>query len=713
LIGLAAHGYNAVAIEDLIIQLPGLLPLASLALLPAVLRRRMGNRQALLVAAVAWGVFAVLISETLSLAHQLTPQAVALAWLIAGSAATLTWMRVRRQQPLSPIRLVDSSPIGRVLAAGLALALLIPLVTALVAPPNIWDAMSYHMPRILHWMQNQTLAHFPTHSLRQLHQNPCAELLILQFQILSGGDLLANCPQLLGLLGSTIGVSLIAAQLGASPRGQLLSAVICATLPMAILQASNAQNDLILGFWLVCFVSALLWAMHPGGWLPIALAGASLGLAILTKATAYLFALPFCLVFAVLYLLRHRWRAVPAGLVIAAMVVLLNLGHAARNARLYGTPIGPAREVSTFRTYTYTNDPMSVGGMLSNVARNTAIQLNMPSDAWDHTVRDAVSDLHRLSLFGITLYERDLDDPATTWAGASFAIYRFGWIHPDYAGSPLHIALLAGLIMALPWWWRAAEGRKALAMLLCAGMGVLLFCLVLRWQQWHGRLHLPLLILAAAPMGLLLGLAERRRELPALAGAILMPAAVVLVTSLVRSDLPNWMASTGAAGDSDHLRLGFIAAAAMSGAILGWAWPRAFAPGVAGLLLVIGLVVGIANGAHPWTGPESIFRRTRFEQYFKNAPPGRLDSYQAMRSGLRGVRMNCVGLEAHDDEYEYPLWVLLRELNPLVRVGNIEVSNISREADPGGQAPCVPDIIVVLKADVAQIDVRPGPASLP
>src|SRR5207248_1366671 len=82
-----------------------------------------------------------------------------------------------------------------------------------------------------------------------------------------------------------------------SRRGQSLAAVFAATLPIAILEASSAQNDLVLSLWLLVFVHFALRAFSGkaglAGWL---LAGASLGLAVLTKPSALLIAFPFGLV---------------------------------------------------------------------------------------------------------------------------------------------------------------------------------------------------------------------------------------------------------------------------------------------------------------------------------------------------------------------------------------------------------------------------------
>ena len=109
---------------------------------------------------------------------------------------------------------------------------------------------------------------------------------------LKGDDRLVNLIQWFSLFGSVVAASLITARLGAAPHTQLFAAVFCATLPMGILQASNATNSYATAFWLIC-VTYYLLALHAAPtWADAAWAGASLGLALLTKPTAYVFAAP-------------------------------------------------------------------------------------------------------------------------------------------------------------------------------------------------------------------------------------------------------------------------------------------------------------------------------------------------------------------------------------------------------------------------------------
>src|SRR5262249_352522 len=158
------------------------------------------------------------------------------------------------------------------------------------------------------------------------------------------------------MAGSVTGVTLIAELLGAGPTGQALAAGICATIPQGILQASGAKNDYVLGFWLVAFTYYLLrFERYPVAKSAFGI-GASLGLAGLTKTTAFVLAPPILLIGA------SSWRCRPSKsrlllytCLASAIALSLNLGHFARNYTLFQSPFGPAAQAPP-RGFKVTND---------------------------------------------------------------------------------------------------------------------------------------------------------------------------------------------------------------------------------------------------------------------------------------------------------------------------------------------------------------------
>ena len=477
--------------------LTGLIPFVALALLAHKFYRRSGCwRASILSAAIVWGVALTAITEGLSVFRLLSFGWVLAAWLALVAALALNRL---------PHRLVacdaqaEVPMVGRCWPALAGVAVIVSAlgVIAVAAPPNTLDSMVYHMPRVAHWIQNSSVAHYPTHTLRQLHLAPWAEFAILQPQILSGGDRLANLIQWLAMLGSLVGVSLIAQQLGGNARCQILAVIVCVTIPMGLLQASGTQNDYVVSFWLVCFVYyCRAFVRHEGRtgdatdawWM-----GASLGLAALTKATAYIFALPFLM----RTIFDRGWRrGKPPSrtiAIIAFAVVMLNAGHSWRNIRIYGSPLGPGHE----GPFIYANEVFGLPALVSNAVRNMALHSGTPNERINAVLERGVGWLH--GQLGA-----EINDSKTTWLYTTFHV---AWprAHEDLTGNLVHSVLIAVsctmllMIRAL---------RRRLDLLAYAGaliVSFLLFVLYLKWQPWHSRLHLPLFVLWAPVIAVIWG----------------------------------------------------------------------------------------------------------------------------------------------------------------------------------------------------------------
>jgi 4-amino-4-deoxy-L-arabinose transferase-like glycosyltransferase len=152
--------------------------------------------------------------------------------------------------------------------------------------------MVYHVARVAHWIQAGSVGFCPTHIAFQLHFPAWAEYAVLQAMVPSGDDQSANLVQWVSMLGSLAIVRLIAAQLGAGKRGQYFAVLAAVSLPLGILGASTAKNDHVASLWLSCLVSSLLAWKARGGISWTLAVGTSLGLALLTQGTAYVYAAP-------------------------------------------------------------------------------------------------------------------------------------------------------------------------------------------------------------------------------------------------------------------------------------------------------------------------------------------------------------------------------------------------------------------------------------
>jgi len=460
-----------------------ILPVAAGAFLVALFAGTAGDaRRALLKGAVAWGVAVVSITEILSRFRGFTFVGVLIAWTVILAGLVTYLILARGIRSLRPHVLWPDHSRPAWIAVGVIL--LVVAVVALFAPPNNWDSMTYHMTRVEHWIQNRTVDPYPTNILRQIYPSPWAEWAIAHFQMLAGSDRFANGIQWLALAGIVAAAPLLADQLGTGSRGRWFAAILCVTMPMAILQGSSTQNDLVASFWLVASAHfALRFADGPswreGGW-----AGAALGLAALTKGTGILFGIPIVILMAAAALHRVGWRALGPLAVAAVLAIGLNAGHLLRNIATFGNAAGPPAEITR-----HGNESHAPGAALSNVIRNAALHLATPRVSWNHKVVAGVGWLHRA--LGL-----DVDDPRTTWGGEKFHLTR-KIIHEDHAPQPLHAVFFAVILLAVLLTRRLRNDSTLILWKLGLVLGWILFSFAVKWQEFHVRLQLPLFILTA------------------------------------------------------------------------------------------------------------------------------------------------------------------------------------------------------------------------
>ena len=174
---------------------------------------------------------------------------------------------------------------------------------------------------------------------------------------------------------------------------------------MGILQASSTQTDYAVSLWLVCFTYCAILLKTKGGLLYSLATGASLGLAILTKATAYIFAFPFMAWISLSIIRSRRVKGLQSMVVVVAFAFLLNLGHYVRNYSLYESPLGPAQAGAP--GYKFANDIFTLPSITSSIVRNIGLHVGT-FDPVDNILEKGIFQLH--GLIGISP-----NDPRTTW----------------------------------------------------------------------------------------------------------------------------------------------------------------------------------------------------------------------------------------------------------------------------------------------------------
>lgn len=500
-----------------------LLPISYLILVICFLGSCGSLRKAVLLAAIGMGLLLTAQTELLSMFGQISQLSIAVFWVVtAVSGSILLYRRTIRPQ-LTPVARTDE-PISIGLAVIVAIPSFITLLIAVISPPNNWDTMTYHLARVMHWMQNGSLAHYPTHIPRQLYLSPLAEYALMHLQLLSGGDRLANLVQWCSMLGCVAGVTLLAQEMGGNRQLQLLSAAVAATIPMGILQASSTQNDLVVSFWLICFVYFGMLTVKDPRSLHIFGVGGSLGLAVLTKGTAYFLATPFIFWLTFVGLKRYRRSFLKQLFVIACVPFVLNAGHYWRNYALWGNPLSTNSDKVT-------NDHITPAVALSNISRN------LVSNTWTRSETANILQYRGILAFH-DIIGMDVSDPGTSLNGTEF-VPAFVSYHEDHAGNGLHLLLLiaafAGLLRRT-----AKPASTIVPYAVCLATGFILFSLLLKWQPWITRLQLPFFVLGAPITALALPFGGKKPTAIILSALLLLCSGPWLLKNQSRPLMGDW-----------------------------------------------------------------------------------------------------------------------------------------------------------------------------
>ncbi len=481
----------------------------------------LGLRAAFLSAVVAWGMLLVLLTETLSAYHLLSFPYVSVSWIMLtwlGLLFCVLWPADRAANPADfnlkekffrSLKALHSIEMIMLLLIGLILFLV--ALTALLAPPNNWDSLVYHMGRVSHWVQNKSVEPYTTNIKTQIYYPPFAEWVILHLQILAESDRFANMVQWFAMCASAVAATLMGKYFGLSRAGQIFCGLLSLTVPMGIVQGSSTQNDYVLSLWLIIFVFFALQFTEKGKGFDAMMAGGALGLAFLTKAVAAILALPFVLWFFVAGIKRHRLKIVWPLIGIVILVGALNFNHLRRNFELCGNVLGEESVFGITR-----NEKMDPAFFVSNVVRNAGLHLATPSKSLNRLTEKGIEGLHKMLKVNSV-------DPATTLGETPLQISVS--THEDVAGNFFQLVLMVAAIGLI-----CCRGKKCNPVLRNYGGAligaIVLFNLLLKWQPAGSRLHLPVFILAMPFIGAAFFTLEKRRN-----AVIFIVTALLLTTS--------------------------------------------------------------------------------------------------------------------------------------------------------------------------------------
>lgn len=174
---------------------------------------------------------------------------------------------------------------------------LITLFFVIFVPTNSIDALIYKLARVGFWVQNNSLEHFTTSSIRQVIFPINWELMLLWPMVFFKKDYLSIFPAFFSYYGCLVVVGAFLRSLNLSWKRTLWVILILGSLPTIILEASSVQSDLFIGFLLFSSFYLFYFSVKNNEKLSAIFSAIAYAIALGAKSTAILFIPAFLTVY--------------------------------------------------------------------------------------------------------------------------------------------------------------------------------------------------------------------------------------------------------------------------------------------------------------------------------------------------------------------------------------------------------------------------------
>lgn len=436
-----------------------------------------------------WGLSLFLITEGVSLFHQLTAWNVRIIWVFVLTVAVFIIFLKRIRIQLFCIEQVGIIDI--VIFIIFVLWILYIGYMAYTIVPNNWDSMIYHLPRIYSWMQYKSVSYFSTTVPRQLISPPFTEYAQLNVYWLLGGEKYFNFVQYGSYIADAILTFNICKKIGLNKWGGYIASSLFLSMPIAIAESVTTQVDLFGTLWLLVFVDIVLELFYEDKLtiehkyiITVGLCAVSVGLGYLAKSNV---CFPMAVFLIALFVLRIKKKDTTINLffyVFEAMMIILAL-------------LLP----SFIRNYNYCGDILCsdyVSSLTIGTADPRLVFLNVYKN-WALNATNSCNGyyLSKIGLFLAGMLKCNADDPMITWGGGAGIreLFRQSYMH-DTATNPLmawllSLAVVFFFIFTIYNFFRKEKDCKLLCFLSIILLAIFIGYAVVRTQRFGTRLLLP------------------------------------------------------------------------------------------------------------------------------------------------------------------------------------------------------------------------------
>lgn len=494
-----------------------------------------------------------LITETLSLFSAINVYTIGMAWTLI---AVILFLINKNEvfaflNKKNKIRLSDCTGTDKVLFFSSGIILLLTFCMSLFTVVNNGDSMMYHLPRVLHWLQDGSVNYYYVQDIRQVFSPFLSEYTLLHIFALSGSDVLFNLLQWFAYVFIAIFLNAIFYKLSISKHVRLVGVLLFLTMPMAIAQSMTTQVDLLGTMWVVIFVYLMIDLVQKEDLssdgiliLEMCMVAGCVGLAYITKTNACVPMGLICFWFLVCKLKKKEkvFNLIRFLLIAGAVLICIVLPGLIRNLLYQGTIL--SSEFSE-KVLILTMNPKYV---FVNIYKNLSMELVQ------FLVEGVDYGILRLGGMLAGCLGVDINDPLIGYGGNDYfstGTSSYYYYHHDHASNPLvmGMAIVSMVYLLFNKIKNRGKGTSNLmiGLSVTVTLGFLTSAAVIRWQPWVTRLLLPSQVLLIIPIAYALQILFSKIRLKEFTlGIVIMAVFITSINSImynIRVPMKNLFAS--------------------------------------------------------------------------------------------------------------------------------------------------------------------------
>ena len=381
------------------------------------------------------------------------------------------------------------------------------IILGIKTVPYNYDSMTYHLPRIMHWIQNGSINHYSSNIVRQITSPSFAEIADLHIYLLSGSkDVYINLLQTISFILNAIIVYFISRKLGCDKKISYLATILALSMPIGFAEALTTQVDNFAALWCLIFTYFILdyldkskkLTIDKSNIIKLICIGIALGFGYLTKPTILFSNALFTLYLFIICIRRKdKFKNIAISIITVAVVtVMLIMPSVLRN----------------LKTFNAISDPITGEKQIVHTDKKSYLAINFLKNLlWNYQIT-TMDDLNNTIVKSVKdvsekLYV-DINDESISEGGYDFSLNKVLVYDHDYAVNPMIMWTLTivSILFVLYVFKSKFRIKQNISYCIITMLSFAIFIAIMRFQVWETRYEISFLALLCPAICLLLNI---------------------------------------------------------------------------------------------------------------------------------------------------------------------------------------------------------------